>query len=52
MQDMMQPGQEGAINGGSIQNPMGENLPKLPKVPAQNLVNPELQEQALGNVGQ
>lgn len=44
-------GQEGPIQGGAVQNPNGENLPSMPQVDPALLSNPELQEQALGNVG-
>lgn len=43
-------GGENNISGGAIDNPNGENLPNLPQVPAENLVNPSLQDNSLGNV--
>lgn len=52
MQDVMQNAPQGSIQGGSIENPMGENLPNLPNVPAENLISPELQEASMGNVSQ
>lgn len=44
------PGQSGPVKGGSVEAPGGENLPNMPKVPAELLPNPELQAESMGNV--
>lgn len=38
------------VKGGDINNPKGETLPNIPKVPGEVLPSPALQEQAMGNV--
>jgi hypothetical protein len=46
------PPTEGPVKGGNIDKAQGENVPNLPKVPAEALANPALQDMAMGNLKQ
>lgn len=51
--NVLQPGPaDNKMQGGAVQNPGGESLPQVPKVQAELLPNPGIQDAAMGNLKQ